>query len=125
MTPSRCLVVDEDSRWLELVREAVEDPRLLVSSDPRAVPELLQRENVRLLVAPATVRSGAPIGLELLRRLRSHPRWLDLPVLVLIDGEEVGTGLRELEDELAAGGATLVLTKGAFLPQARRLLGRA
>jgi CheY-like chemotaxis protein len=105
---TRVLVVDDDSMTIELITEYLRGPRfeVVAAGDGAAAWSILEREGADLDVVLRDRMMPGIDGLEVLRRVKRHPRLANLPVIMqtaLADSEDVVEGI--------AAGAFYYLTK--------------
>lgn len=97
----------------------VREKDLILCSSSGEALTALRLEDVRLLITDTNMPGMT--GVDLLRFVRSEERWKTMPVIVLFNGL---SGSPLTGADIVRIGATLVMTKDEFLPQARELVGR-
>ncbi len=90
-TAPKILLADDDADVRQFYRAALEDSfRLLLARDGEEAWQLIESERPRLLVSDLNM-PGLD-GLQLVQRLRTHPAFASLPIIV-VTGTIVGSDL--------------------------------
>lgn len=112
------LAVDDEPINLELLRATLDsfDCAVDVASDGRQVPEMLQAKDYDLVLLDRMM--PAVDGLTVLRQIKSHSRWRQIPVIM----QTAASRPDQVKEGLEAG-AYYYLTK-PFEPAALRILVR-
>lgn len=109
-SPIRYLLVDDEKDWLLLITELAKTPALAVCEDPQSALEILEGRSVEVVITDTNM--GSMSGIDLLRKIRSEPRWDSVAVIVLFSGL---AGQALSKDDILKMGATAVLSKHEFL----------
>ena len=92
--PGRILIVDDDANTLEILRRWLnrEGYQTVSADNGRACLAVLEQEPIDVIVLD--VMMPGMDGLEVCERLRAHPTWRSIPVVLLTAKDDIETRSR-------------------------------
>jgi CheY-like chemotaxis protein len=107
--PATVLVVEDDAASRELVRRVLEEQgcRVLVAEDGKRAIAVMEQETPDLLILDLMMPEMD--GFEVIERLRAHPPWAKVPVVVTTAKDLTADDRRRLN-----GHVQEVMKKGAY-----------